>query len=226
MKKRVKIEATHIAKKYIQNKINEDEELRDFLFDKIREEKHKTKTWMDKVTKKMSSNEQEEFYDWHAGDYQKYEDTFLKRVNDFLAVFLYSLIESGLDSIAINRGYDKSKSEEESGRIFKSRLENAPDKGIQRARKYLKREIGIDILKICPDDWNEIIALKKIRNVIVHEEGWMDKKTLDIPTIKKHIESGEIEIKYHHNEDYGRIILKQSYINKITSQIKGFFEKI
>jgi len=48
-------------------------------------------------------------------------------------------------------------------------------KGINRAKLYLEKVFNVD-LHTGRQPWEEIDALRKIRNAIVHDEGWASEE--------------------------------------------------
>jgi hypothetical protein len=106
------------------------------------------------------------------------------------------------------------------------------DRGINRAKLYLEKVIGLN-LKTEDNAWREIRALGKIRNAIVHEEGSGSEEIANDETIKACVKNGLIDIKSREIEksgkikkSFGRIIIKPSYLEHIIFRARQFFENI
>jgi hypothetical protein len=89
---------------------------------------------------------------WHVQEIFPY----LQRSAAFLSVFAF--VEHNLNLVCetLKEEYDRKLS-----------FKDLNDKGLERIKNYMKKEIGIDF----PDQtesWNEIKSMNKVRNVIAH----------------------------------------------------------
>lgn len=97
--------------------------------------------------------------------------------------------------------------------------------GIDRAKLYLKKVVGLD-LHVEDKPWREIKALNKIRNTLVHSDGFIDRNFINDGTIKSCIEKGFLEIESTHDNANDKIIIKFEYLDWIIAQAREFFKNI
>lgn len=90
----------------------------------------------------------------------------------------------------------------------------------------MQKVLGIDLDLGNNPQWPEIVALRSLRNAIVHEEGWLSTKNA---ILKKHIKQGLLELKNQKEENdeiSGRLIVNPAYIDYILPQVRTFFRDI
>jgi len=88
----------------------------------------------------------------------------------------------------------------------------------------MEKVLGIDLDLASNPQWPEIVALKTLRNAIVHEEGWLSTKN---ETVKKHVKQGWVELRNQeekNGEISGRIIMHSKYIDHVLAHVRTFFE--
>lgn len=94
--------------------------------------------------------------------------------------------------------------------------------GIDGSTKYLQKIAKLPIDK-SNSVWGEIIKIKHIRNNLVHNDGkvqLIEKKHLT-PTLK-YIE----KCKYLDQDNHGKIIIKEGYLNQLLNIFDDFFRDI
>ena len=119
---------------------------------------------------------------------------------------------------------DKQK---EKGETIRLRYSDLRGSGyLDQARLYMEKVLGVDLGLGNNPQWPEIVALRTIRNTIVHKEGWLSSKNA---TLKKHIKQGLLELRNQEEENgqiSGRLIVGPAYIDYILPQVQMFFRDI
>lgn len=120
---------------------------------------------MTERAQKLEENERSELYEHYSDDFAKLADEFPNIMRASLFTYTYSFLEHGLVNLCDNchrRGH----------------LALAPSdlkgEGILRAKTYLKKVAGLNF----PDNtraWQDINTLRKIRNVVIHSDGRLQK---------------------------------------------------
>lgn len=137
---------------------------------------------------------------------------------------LYSRVETGMATLCDALRQDKQKETGDSIILSYSDLRGSGY--LDQAKRYMEKVLGIDLALGSNPEWPEIIALKTLRNAIVHEEGWLRTKN---STLKNHIKHGFIELRNQNEEKEeisGSAIVNATYIDYILPQIRMFFQNI
>lgn len=206
-------------------KFEDIEHFKYFTISAIQHEKKKIQERF-KDTHEKSREEIERYMDWYGEEYYMVEDIFSKiSLNSFI-IILYSYIESGLNSFSDALYYDESnKGNVQGGGPIQIRYTDIKGKGIDRAKVYLEKVFRVD-LQAGKQPWQEIKALQKIRNVIVHEEGWASDDMPNDSCIRDCMEKGQVEIERRNDGSSGKVIVKPEYLDRILNQARLFFENI
>lgn len=197
-----------------------------FTLDAIEKEKEELENRFERDTKDMSEEETERYSEWAAEGYAVVRDLFsMISLNSFI-IILYSNIESGLNRLCDMMFSDQSRLDEVQGKEpLKIRYVNMQGKGIKRAKLYLEKVFNVD-LYAGDQPWAEIDALRKIRNTIVHDDGWANNEIARNGCIVACRENGFLEIEERRDGSLGKIIVKPKYLAWILEQARHFFSKI
>ncbi|MBC8460284.1 MAG: hypothetical protein H8D67_20050 [Deltaproteobacteria bacterium] len=197
-----------------------------FTLDAIEKEKEKIEDRFERDTKNMSEEEKERYSEWAAEDYAVVRDLFsMISLNSFI-IILYSNIESGLNRLCNVMFSDQSRLDEVQGKDpVKIRYVDMDGKGINRAKLYLEKVFNVN-LHAGDQQWAEIDALKKIRNIIVHDDGWASNEMAKNSNIKTCRKNGFLEIEEKRDGTLGKLIVKPEYLTWILKHVRDFFSKI
>lgn len=157
-------------------------------------------------------------------DYQKIGGIFEKLALDAFVVMLYSRVETGMAELCDGLRQDKQKEKDEEILLRYSDLKGGGY--LDQAKLYMEKVLGVDLDLGNNTQWPEIVALRTIRNAIVHEEGWLSTKN---ETVKKHVKQGWVELQNQEGkggEISGRIILHSEYVDHILAQARTFFNNM
>ena len=223
-------------KSHIVYKFHEIERFKHFTISSIENEKTSIRKRFAKDTAGMTAEEGREYFDHHGEDYFLAEDVFHKiSLNSFI-IILYLYIESGLNTLCRVRYSDarmeqrkKNKLAEKDGKEPQQLLEitykDMTEKGIKKAKQYLEKvfDVSFDSVK---EQWDEIIGLSKLRNAIVHDDGFAREKIEKDGKIKQHVKTGRIEITDHGENSYGRIVITREYLDVILPVAIEFFRNL
>ncbi len=213
-----KIRVVPTVRSVIDTKLYEMKDFIDFLSSAIKMEKKKVEKRLDEATKRMSKSEKDKYYDLYSEDYWKIDDVFAQTSINSSIVVLCSYIETGLNALCDAYKLDKE---------IPLRYLDMRGQGIDRSKIYLEKVIGLNFPSNS-QSWAEIRALKKLRNAIVHDEGWASKDILSDSCIKKHIENELIQIETRKiiEEVPGKFIVKFEYLKYVTEQVNNFFKSL
>lgn len=206
--------------------IDEMEDFKNFTLDAIKNEKKSIEQKFNKDTMNLTEEERRNYYDWNSEDYFLIDAVF-KTISlySFIAIF-YSYIENSLNTLCNAEYTDRKLLYEKEGKpSFNIRYSDMNGEGIQRAKLYLNKVIGID-LHVNEKPWSEINTLRIIRNAIVHNEGYASDNIENDGNIIQHIKNGRLEITDHGDNRRGKMLIKPEYLDFILSTVRGFFENI
>ena len=143
-----------------------------FANDNLKSEEQRFEEYTKKAIEGLSEEQKEEFYEFSENEFFHINDLFpsLQWMSTFLLA--YGVFETTLNKICLlaHRTSNSTLS-----------LNDIKGQGIERAKTYLSKVCRATAPFNTPD-WQKIIALSKIRNVLAHSSGDLD---LDI---KKHQE--------------------------------------
>lgn len=208
------------------------ERFKDFMFSAIETEKKSIKDFHEKESKVMSEDEREYYYEMVSEDYFLVEDFFTEVSLYSFIMILYSYVESGLNALCRVKYSDKVRQQKkdnlraadegmEQRPLLDIKLKDIAGKGIiNSAKKYLKKVFYVDFNSV-KEEWDELNGLRRIRNAIVHNNGYAREDAKKDGKINQNINNDRIEIK-----DNGQIIIKQEYADFILKQAINFFKKI
>jgi len=141
------------------------------------------------------------------------EDFFPTILRQSFFVATYSLAEGKLDEMC--RSVQKSKSLQRS-------LSDMSGKGIQRARKYLKKEAGITFPDSLKPIWEELNNYRKLRNCFVHNQGYLTSND-DGKYLREHyLPSHQQFLRLEDDE----ISLREGLCEEVIKTIRTFFEEL
>ena len=223
-KVRMRMSATSMMRHLIVDGFAEIEDFHEFMTSAIKREKKLTSQRIEEGAGKLDAEQREAYIEFYSEDYQKIGGVFEKLALDSFVVMLYSQLEVGMGTLCGALRRDKQAQE---GATIALKYTDLNGKAyIDRATTYIEKVIGISLDLTNNPEWREILALRGIRNAIVHESG--EIRTNDI-TIKKHIKEGLIEIRDQEEEKgvvTGEIRVKSEYIAHIVPHARKFFEDI
>ena len=163
---------------------------------------------VDEEAKKINDEkERDEFYEWHSDDYWRYKESFPRLFLNSLFVSIYSIFETQLESIA--KALKKSKKE-----VF-SFSDIKRGNYIESARKYIHVLTSIDIKNVNVTLWAKLGEYQQIRNIIVHENGKTENRTM-IVILKDHA---------IYDEDSKEISISKTYAKEFINQLYSELEK-
>lgn len=221
---RIGIKVAHIAHRIVMNSFDEINDYNDFMKSAINREQELTSNRLEKGASDIEGEELERYWDFFAEDYLKIGSVFQKLALDSFVVMLYSRVETGMAILCNALRQDKQK---DKGEKISLRYSDLRGNGyLDQAKLYMEKVLGIDLHLESNPQWPEIIALRKLRNAIVHGEGRLKIKDA---TLKNHVKQGFLELKRQKEENgeiSGSIIVNAAYIDYILPKIRTFFQNI
>jgi len=224
--RKIFISTAHIILPHIIGKLDYMERFKYFTISAIESEKKDIQESFAKATDGKNEEEIERYMDWAGEDYYLVKDIFSKISLNSFVIILYSYIEDGLNTFSdVLYSDQRQKCKVHGGNPIQIRYIDMKGKGIDRAKVYLEKVFGVD-LQAGMQSWQEIKALQKIRNVIVHEDGWASDDMPNDSCIKDCMKKGQIEIERRSDGRLGKVIVKSGYLDRILEQTKLFFSNI
>ncbi len=218
------IRVVHMAHRFVMGGFDEIDDFNDFMKSAIKREQDLTSKRLKEGASGLEGDELDQYWDFFAEDYQKIGSVFEKLALDAFVVMLYSRVETGMATLCDALRQDKQK---EKGETIRLRYSDLRGSGyLDQARLYMEKVLGVDLGLGNNPQWPEIVALRTIRNTIVHKEGWLSTKNA---TLKKHIKQGLLELRNQEEEKgqiSGRLIVGPAYIDYILPQVQMFFRDI
>jgi hypothetical protein len=133
----------------------------------------------------------------------------LQRRSAFLTIYDY--FENELDKLCLLY---------QSERGFRLSLRDLNEKGIDRSTSYLEKVAGLNLNKTSPE-WNQVKALQKVRNIIVHRDGRLNAgEDKDIRSIITKLSQ------FASLSDEDEITLKHGFLSHVTNACKRYFKLI
>lgn len=211
---------------YVLSKLEDLEQFKFFTLSSIKAEKKSTQKRFEKDTKKLSEEQIKEYFDRNAEDYFLVEDIFPTISMYSFIIILYSYIENGLNTICNAEYSDKSRFHKKKGfPPFSIKYKDMKGDGISRSKLYLEKVIGLN-LNTDKKPWTEIDTLRKIRNVIVHDNGRISDQIEKDGNIRQHIKHRRLKITDHGTKTSGKILIKPEYLEFILTNAKQFIKNI
>lgn len=217
--------APHFLNRVI-SQFDEIEKFKHFTLSAIEREKEKINKSFDEMTTGMAQEEIDRYADLYSDDYFMVSDVFSKISLNSYIIILYSYIESGLNTLCDAKFSDQAMLSEKRGKEpVKVRYIDMQGDGIRRAKLYMEKVFNVH-LHTGEQPWAEIDALRRIRNAIVHDEGWANEALARNQCVKACADKGFLEIGERKDGNLGHIIIKSKYLDWITEQAREFFRKI
>jgi hypothetical protein len=213
-----------MAQRIVLNDFNEIDDFNDFMKSAIKREQDLPSRRLEERASGLEGEDLEQYWDYYAEDYQKIGSLFEKLALDSFVIMLFSRVETGMATMCDALRQDKQKEE---GKTIGLRYSVLRGSGfLDQSRLYLKKVLGIDIDVGNTPQWSEIIAMRALRNAIVHENGWLNTKNA---ILKKYIKQGLLEL-INQKEEAGQISglvrVRQAYIDYILPHVRSFFQNI
>jgi len=138
------------------------------------------------------------------------EDFFPTILRQPFFVATYSLVEGELD--------ERCRSMQKSKELLLS-LSDLSDKGIQRARKYLEKMVGITFPKSLEPIWGELNNYRRLRNCFVHNQGHLSSDGDSEYLRKQYLPSHQQYLCLANDE----ISLREGFCEEVVETIRVFF---
>lgn len=148
----------------------------------------------------------DEFY-----DHLEYNG-FVNMIRSSFFISLYSFLETQLNNECLNAQKENSQ--------IKISLSDLHGSGINRAKIYMEKVLDTSFSFNNDTNWNEIIFLNKLRNLIIHQEGQV-KDTELLQQIESH--------QYLHldnNSIEKRVILDEGFCEYVIIIVCGFLKSL
>ncbi len=219
-----RISATAMTHTFILDGFDEIQDFYEFMKAAIKREKELTSKRIEEGASKLDPEKRDEYIDYFAEDYQKIGGVFEKLALESFVVMLYSRIESGMGSLCDALRRDKRNKD---GIIINLRYSDLrANSNIEQAKSYMEKVLDIDLELGHSPEWQEIVALRIIRNAIIHENG--EIKTKD-NVIKNHVNQGLVQIRVREDEKdmiIGKLRVNSEYIDHILPLARKFYENL
>jgi hypothetical protein len=218
------IKVARMAHSIVMHGFDEIDDFNDSMKSAIKREQEITSKRLEGGASELDGEEAEQYWDLFAEDYQKIDSVFGKLALDSFVIMLYSLVETGMAMLCDALRQDQQK---EKGETIGLRYSDLRGSGyLDQARLYMEKVLGVDSNLGNNPQWPEIVALRALRNAIVHQEGWLSTKNT---TLKTHINQGLLELRHQKEENgqiSGRVIVSSKYIDYILPNVRTFFKDI
>lgn len=217
------VSVARMVLRFVMGGFDEIDDFNDFMKSAIKREQNLTSERLNKGASGLEGEDLEQYWDIFAEDYQKIGAVFEKLALDSFVVMLYSRVETGMATLCNGLRQDRQK---EKGEAIRLRYNDLRGGYLDQARLYMEKVLGVDLDLGNNPQWPEIVALRTLRNAIVHKEGWLSTQN---ETLKKHIKQGLVELRNQEEENgqvSGRIVVHPEYIDYILPQIRAFFRDI
>jgi len=213
-----------MAHRMVMYSFDEIDDFNDFMKSAIKKEQKLTSERLNDGASGLGAEDLEQYWEFYAEDYQKIGGIFEKLALDAFVLILYSRVETGMATLCDGMRQDKQREKGEEIRLRYSDLRGGGY--LDQAKLYMEKVLAVDLDLGNNPQWPEIVALRMLRNAIVHEEGWLSTKN---ETVKKHVNQGWVELRNQeekNGEISGRIIVHFQYVDHILAQVRTFFENI
>lgn len=208
-------------KNFIVHKLMDMEEFKHFTLSSIENEKQSITDKFDKDTSILSKEEKEEYFEWNSEDYFLVEDVFTQISVRSFVVILFAYIEDGMNVLCNAEYADKVRSQKkEDLEQLKVKYTDMQGQGIKRAKLYLEKIIGRN-LNSDKQPWSEIETLRKIRNIIVHCDGYTSDSLKKDGNFTRHLNAKMLKL-----NDRNKLIIESGYLDYILTNTRKFFNDI
>jgi hypothetical protein len=184
-----------------------------FVKESIKSEMEKFSAGIDKATAAMNEETKSEFLEWHQDDAWRIYDVFPSIQWMSSLLLAYGIFEKTLNDIC------RKKNNNNIGLSVR----DISGQGIERAKTYLQKVCGINT-PFSSSEWNKIVEISKIRNVIAHTSGtlYLDRRNHSeaFEAAKK---IGGIKIIMHDQElKYANIELTADFVTEAIKSFRDF----
>ncbi|GAG69304.1 unnamed protein product [marine sediment metagenome] len=165
-------------------------------------------SWVEKEASKIIGEQQEDFYEFYADDYNRLSKIFPNILRSSLFIMYYALLENELVNLCKNlyKHYN-----------YSIKLTDFQGKGIFRVQTYLKKVAKIDF----PDQtssWDDIVSYNHIRNFIIHNGGRLDNSNRG-----KEVESFITDRPSMNLDHLKNIQFSKDFCPEVIGTLKSFF---
>jgi hypothetical protein len=171
--------------------------------------------WMDRETAGLSDEEKDRFYEWHGVEYSQIEDSFPNIHRNSLFIAAYSELESNLTFICRAVAAEKGSA----APVFRQ------GGLLEQIKSFLQESIGIR-WPIAPQLWDEIIKMRRVRNAIVHNRGWLYESSKVDKNLVKYINEKKKSITLLKTDDAYRIQLTDSFIPEVLDTFERLLKEL
>jgi len=168
-------------------------------------------SWASEQIKRLSDTQRQEFYEYYADDYVRYQEGFPRILRNSFFISAYSLMEYEMGMICKRLQRKKQ---------IPIRWNDLRGDVLERAKLYCKLT-GLD-LPYDDQTWQEINRYSKVRNCIVHKSGLLKEFQGDQDLIAYITRKGIISQDTIEQE----IALTEQFCREVASTIHAFLEKI
>jgi len=217
------VSIVHMAHRMVMYGFDEIDDFNNFMKSAIKREQKLTTERLENGASSLEGEDRDQYWEFYAEDYQKIGGIFEKLALDAFVVMLYSRVETGMEALCDGLRQDKQK---EKGEEIRLRYSDLKGGYLDQAKLYMEKVLAVNLDLGNNPQWPEIVALRTLRNAIVHEEGWLSTKN---ETVKKHVKQGWVELRNQeekNGEISGRIFLHSEYVDHILAQVRTFFKNI
>jgi len=164
-------------------------------------------------TAKMSEEDRFEYFEWASEDFHRFGESFPKILRYSLFVHTYSILEQAVLRIA-------------DGVRDAQQLDLSPnelrDDGIMRAKTYIKK-VGKMTFPDQGTDWQDILALNLVRNLIVHNSGFFPEDYQKKQQIERLMAEWPNDIGL---DDIRRFTLSREFIERVLEICEQFTSSV
>lgn len=215
----------NLAKEDLLNKLSYLQRFKWFLWESIGKYYLDTADKFDEALKEMPEELQTETSEFQAEELD-FIKTELKNASlNSIVVMLYATFESGFNTYCENVFADLNDNSKNDGvEPSQIKIKEMPGKGIDKAKKYLKKINGPN-LHCDRKPWQQVNALKDIRNAIVHNEGRIERDKIT-GVLKSLGKDRKIELKQIGESDFFQVTVTDQYINHAIDNLETFVREI
>ena len=167
---------------------------------------------IDKKVKDLSEDDKEELYEFYSDDYWKYSEIIPNVNRSSIFLLFYTFFEHKLFSLADLLSLHKQS---------KLSQKDISGKGIERTKIYFDKVLEIQFPSNSKE-WNRLKSYGKIRNLIAHNGGIVEKNSNEYKSLvafSKSVKNFDINVQ-------GEIELNQKIIIDFFNDVKELFNKI
>lgn len=205
----------------ITQRFQEVEEFHDFIKSSVKEREKDLSKFVDERLKGLSKEQQADLIEHYSLDFWFIDEVLVKNSSESFLTILCSLLEREMLNLCTSVRRDKQKLTGAS--ILLTYKDISGKTSLDKFKTYMGKVLQIDLNLGESSHWQEICLLKKIRNAIVHENGFVkiEKRSLQQKIKDELVDIGNKE----ECGDYmcGVIKVKPEYADYVLQQSKEFF---